>query len=99
MWIVRTTDECEKRLREDFKKGLFSPDDGVVIKTWVHEMETHGPDYIERSKKWDDHPLVEEWKGYRASCFSNGGRIIYRVLDGNIEVNVFRITPNHDYRK
>ena len=99
MWVVNTTDECEKRFKEDFKKGLFSPDDGMAIRAWVQEMENLGPDHIEGSKKWEDHPLFDEWKGYRASCFSSSGRIIYRVTDGAIEIKVFRITPDHDYKK
>ena len=51
--------------------------------------------------KWRDHPLTREWSGYRASCFSLEGRIIYRILDEDeIEVcEIERITPNHDYSK
>jgi len=98
MWIVDTTTECKKRFRDDFKKGLFSKDDGIAIQTWVTEMEKFGPSYIETAKKWDDHPLFDQWKGYRASCFSSTGRIIYREVKGCIEVKVVRITPDHDYK-
>lgn len=98
---IVNTDNCRKKFLEDFAKGLFSQDDGVVLKAWSREMEDLGPEFIENSPQWRDHSLEREWKGHRASCFSLDGRIIYRILnDGEIEVcEIERITPNHDYKK
>lgn len=100
MTIVRRTSECLKRFKEDFKKGLFSNDDGMVLAAWAREMENYGPDYIAKSAEWRDHPLDREWMGYRASCFSTKGRIIYKVIDEEtVEVCIVeRVTPNHDYK-
>ncbi len=101
MVSIVNTAECIRKFKEDFQKGLFSKYDGIVLKAWAREMEELGPEYIENSPQWRDHPLEREWIGYRASCFSLEGRIIYRVLDDNeIEVcEIERITPNHDYKK
>jgi mRNA-degrading endonuclease YafQ of YafQ-DinJ toxin-antitoxin module len=98
---VSQSTECMKRFVEDFRKGLFTIDDGKVLKAWNVEMETFGPKHIESSSNWRDHALHGEWEGYRASCFSSSGRIIYRVIDKeNIEVCIVeRVTPNHDYRR
>ena len=98
MWIVDFSDDCMNRFKDDHAKGLFSDDDGGVIKTWVNEMETHGPEYIEKETKWGDHPLFDNWDGYRASCYSKAGRIIYKVTEGRIEIDVVRVTPDHDYK-
>ena len=101
MTRIKNTPECERKFKEDFKKGLFSEDDGHVLKAWALEMEEYGPSYIENSLQWRDHPLLREWLGYRACCFSLEGRIIYRIIDEDeIEVcEIERITPNHDYSK
>ena len=59
--------------------------------------EEYGPDSLVDFYKWDDHPLHGNLEGYRSSCISNSGRIIYRVIEKEILVEVIKITPNHDY--
>ncbi len=47
-----------------------------------------------------DHELSGDWSGHRSSSFSNGGRIIYRVDKGIVElVEITKITKKHNYRK
>ena len=101
MIIVKRSKACLKQFASDFKKGLFSPDDGRVLEAWAREMETFGPDYIANSTEWRDHALDREWTGYRASCFSLKGRIIYKIIDEHTIVVclVERVTPNHDYKR
>jgi mRNA-degrading endonuclease YafQ of YafQ-DinJ toxin-antitoxin module len=98
---VTYTRACKAKFLADFNNQRFSDDDGIVLKIWAREMETLGPDFIANSPQWRDHALEREWEGYRASCFSLEGRIIYRILDEElIQVcEIERITPNHDYRK
>ena len=100
MAIITRTKNCLKNFRRDFKKGLFSEEDGKVLKAWANEMEFYGPKYIEDSPEWRDHSLRGKWFGYRASCFSIEGRIIYRIIDTQtVEVcEVERITPEHNYQ-
>jgi len=101
MTILKRTTKCLNQFKKDFEKGLFSDEDGRVLKIWAREMEQFGPEYIEGSSQWRDHPLQHQWFGYRASCFSTQGRIIYRIIDeGIVEVcEIERITPTHDYKK
>lgn len=101
MTTLKQTKACRERFERDFKNGLFSQDDGVVLKLWAREMEEFGPLYIKDSPDWRDHALTREWRGYRASSFSKDGRIIYRIIsDTEVEIcEIERITPNHDYKK
>ncbi|MEI8346704.1 MAG: hypothetical protein WCG27_04505 [Pseudomonadota bacterium] len=101
MTIIRRTKKCEEKFKEDFKNGLFSADDGKVLKAWAREMEDYGPKYIMDSNEWRDHPLEREWAGYRASCFSVDGRIIYKIInDKYIEIcEIERISPDHNYKR
>jgi len=99
--LIRNTKKCKERFKKDFEKGLFTKDDLIVLKLWAKEMEEFGPKYIQDSYEWRDHALERQWQGYRASCFSIAGRIIYRILDQKkVEIcEVERITPDHDYKK
>lgn len=97
---VERSDNCYKQFASDFAKSLFLEDDGFVIKLWIMEMERLGPEYIEDSKDWRDHPLEREWAGYRASCYRGAGRIIYRVIEGKVLIAIIeKITPNHRYKE
>ena len=101
MTKIKRTKKCLEKFRADFEKGLFSREDGQVLKAWVREMEQFGSKYISESREWRDHPLERKWSGYRASCFSIKGRVIYRIIDEEtVEVcEVERITPDHDYKR
>ena len=98
MWLVSMTKEAETELLTHFKNGSISNDDVTILKLWRRTVELHGPDSLVTQSKWDDHALFGKWKGYRASCFSKEGRIIYKIEDEVITVIVFRITPDHDYK-
>lgn len=100
MWKVefetsQASDDAEKMI----KTGVLSIEDRRVITAWIRQMALQGPESIENDKRWADHPLEHEWKGYRSSAFSNKGRIIYRVENKIIKVLVERITVTHDYRR
>lgn len=80
------------------KLKFLDNDDIKVLKMWVVFVEEHGPDALVNYYKWDDHPLNGKLKGCRSSCISNSGRIIYKVRDQEVVVEVLRITPNHNYK-
>ena len=95
-WKVSITDEAAKV----FGSSLLSTDDRIVIQQWAELVRDHGPDALaKRPGMWADHPLYGEWRGHRASSFSNSGRIIYKVQDQVVTVSVVRITTEHDYRR
>jgi mRNA-degrading endonuclease YafQ of YafQ-DinJ toxin-antitoxin module len=98
-WKVRMTAKAEKELKELLRDRVLDQDDINVIRLWLNEIEEFGPDHIAKSRFWNDHPLFAEWRGFRASCFSHSGRIIYLVKDDEIFVEVHRVTPDHDYKK
>lgn len=99
MWKVEYETNVADEMKKDFAQGLITKDDIAVIKAWAQEIQEYGPEHIQSSKLWDDHPLEKEWAGYRSSCFSLKGRIIYRIENEKILIKVVRITGSHDYRK
>jgi mRNA-degrading endonuclease YafQ of YafQ-DinJ toxin-antitoxin module len=98
-WKVKMSKIAEVEFKKLLKEKILNLDDIAVIKAWVTEMEEEGPEYIKKSKRWADHPLHTEWEGYRASCFSNPGRIIYKIAGNEIIIEVHRVTHNHNYKK
>ena len=100
MWKVEfETPNAETEAEEMIKTGALSVEDRRVISAWVRQVALQGPESIENDKRWADHELEDEWKGYRSSAFSNRGRIIYRVEKDVIKVLIERITVTHDYRR
>lgn len=93
------TAQAEREFKELLRDGLLSRDDRGVIRLWLNEMEEFGPEHIVKSAFWGDHPLYAEWRGFRASCFSGAGRIIYRVQGEEVFVEVHRVTADHNYRR
>ena len=98
-WKVTRTKEVDVKFAADFRAGLITKDDIVLLKRWTIKVEEEGPESLCKTAYWGDHPLDGEWHGFRSSCFSNRGRIIYRVIDDRVEVRVVRITPDHNYKK
>jgi mRNA-degrading endonuclease YafQ of YafQ-DinJ toxin-antitoxin module len=77
------------------KKKKLSQADQEVIHAWIRQISYHGPESIRVDKRWADHPLIKEWKGYRSSSFSNRGRIIYKIEEKVIKIKIARITDVH----
>lgn len=98
-WKVEVTFPAEQAFRADFNTGRINLDDIRVFLKWVDEMEEFGPAYMQTSRNWNDHPLQGKWWGYRSSSFSFRGRIIYRIIEKRVVVEVVRITANHNYKK
>jgi mRNA-degrading endonuclease YafQ of YafQ-DinJ toxin-antitoxin module len=100
MWKVEfETSKAEAETTEMVKRGLLTIEDRRVISAWIRQVSSQGPESIQNDRKWADHPLEHEWKGYRSSAFSNKGRIIYRVEQKVIKVLIERITVTHNYRR
>ena len=98
-WKVKMTPKAEKEFIAMCKGRVLERDDLNLIKAWLNEMEEYGPVHIAASRLWGDHELYDEWAGFRASCFSGPGRIIYQVRNKEILVEVHRVTTVHDYKK
>ena len=98
MWEVKLTEKAEEELRINIRSRKISGEDLKIIKAWITQIEGYGPKYVQDEGKWDDHTLYGIWEGFRSSCFSRSGRIIYRIIEKKIIVEVVRITPDHNYR-
>lgn len=98
-WKVKMEDKAEDELTLLLKKRIVTKEDVKVLLRWVSEMEEFGPEYIAKSKEWYDHELEREWSGYRSSAFSHAGRVIYRIVEDLILVEVARVTTDHNYKK
>ena len=99
MWTVVLAKEAEKELKKSVKKRFITNEDIKILKIWVAQIEKHGPEQIQKERRWNDHPLFLEWSGYRSSCFSSRGRIIYKIFEKKVVVEVVKITAHHDYTK
>jgi mRNA-degrading endonuclease YafQ of YafQ-DinJ toxin-antitoxin module len=98
-WKVKIGDLAEAELTRLLKKKIITTEDIKVLLKWVSDMEEFGPIYIANFSEWHDHELEREWQGYRSSAFSSSGRIIYKVIDDLIIVQVARVTADHNYKR
>ena len=99
VWTVKMTAKAEREFKSLLEKGLLDTNDCHVIRLWLNEIEELGPAHIAKSVLWNDHPLDGDWRGFRASCFSYSGRIIYQIRNKEIIVEVHRVTADHNYKK
>ena len=100
MWAIEfESGKVQEEVESLIRSRKLSRADQAVIHAWIRQVTYHGPESIRANTKWADHELDGEWKGYRSSAFSNRGRIIYRILEKKILIQIARITNEHDYRK
>ena len=98
-WKIIIEASAKKELHDLLNTKIIDQNDIQVLKKWVSEIEENGPNAVLDSSFWNDHPLHSDWKGYRSSSFSYRGRIIYKVINEKIVVQVVRVTADHDYRR
>ena len=65
---------------------------------WKDIVRISGPSGLKFIKGFHDETLRGEWKGHRSSGLSIKYRIIYRVVEKEILVQIINITP-YDYRR
>lgn len=100
MWHVEfESSKVEQEIQKLIRSGVLSDDDRLVISAWIRQVTLEGPESVRGDRRWADHELHDEWQGYRSSCYSHRGRIIYRVEDKVVKILIARITPDHDYKK
>ena len=100
-WKVKIDKQAEKEIKELISNGKLTARDFAIIREWIKFVEMHGPYKLDSYKLFNfrDHELTrgEKWKECRSSSFSYSGRIIYKIIDNKVIVEVLRITPEHDY--
>ena len=65
---------------------------------WKDIIAVSGPQGLRMIKGLHDESLFGKWKGHRSSRLNNQFRVLYRVEDDRVLVEVVSITA-HDYRK
>jgi hypothetical protein len=98
-WKVQIKDGYEEELVAIFK-NLTNEEETIIYK-WINFVEKNGPYSLNEFKGFDvkNHELTRQikWKDCFSSSFSKLGRIIYRIHDDVVIVEVIKITANHDY--
>lgn len=80
-------------------KQLSSVPQDVLKKyeKWKDIVSLSGPQGLHQLKGLHDEALRGEWKGYRSSRLNLQYRVIYKVENEQILIQVVNVTP-HDYR-
>ena len=65
---------------------------------WKDIVEISGPPGLRLIKGFHDETLRGKWQGYRSSRLGSKYRVIYRIENDKLYVQVIDITA-HDYRK
>lgn len=100
MWVVEfESPRLEKEVEKLIKSKKLTKEDRIIISTWIRLIAEEGPEFIASQKRWDDHEFYDEWKGYRSSCFSNSGRVIYKIDGQVIKILIAWITADRNYRR
>lgn len=100
MWtVIFESTKIENEISKLIKTGKLTSEDRLIIVTWIRQITEEGPESIQNEQRWDDHALLAERKGYRSSCFSKAGRIIYRIENEIIKILIVRITTDHNYKR
>lgn len=100
MWSVEfESEKVQEEVEALIRDRKLTRADQMIIHAWIRQVAYHGPESVRGDKKWADHELEAEWEGYRSSAFSNRGRIIYRIVEKKVLIQIARITTEHDYRK
>jgi mRNA-degrading endonuclease YafQ of YafQ-DinJ toxin-antitoxin module len=100
MWLVEfESPQIEKEVATLIRSKKLTIEDQSVIHAWIQQVTHYGPESIRGDFKWSDPALHGDWDGYRSSAFSNRGRIIYKIVEQKILIQIARITVQHEYKK
>ena len=92
MWTVlehRRTARQLKRLPDEILKRY---------QKWKDIVETSGPAGLRLIRGFRDESLSGDWKDHRSSRLNEQYRVIYRIENQSVVVEVVSVTP-HDYRR
>lgn len=92
MYKVETSKPADKVL----KKAPIDIRD--AFDAWKNVIKLQGVAGLKAINGYRDHALKGEWEGARSSSLNNQWRVIYIVVEKEVKVFVFEVTP-HDYRR
>ena len=92
MWQIYEHRKVEKQL-------LSLPVEALKrYEKWKDIVYVSGPEGLKLIRGFRDEALRGDWKGHRSSRLNLQYRVIYRVENQDILVQVMNVTP-HDYRR
>jgi len=65
---------------------------------WKDIVSISGPQGLHAIRGFNDESLSGEWIGHRSSRLNQQYRVIYKIEDREVRVDVVSVTP-HDYRR
>lgn len=89
---------CRIRSTRNFEKQLEKVPEFIrkKVMNWIFLVESLGPSVVAKSKGFHDEPLKGERKGQRSIRLNSAYRIIYRVVDDSILIELLEV-HKHDY--
>ena len=81
-------------------KGLKSLPIDILkrYEKWKDIVALSGPNGLKKIKGFNDEALKDKWKRYRSSRLNIQYRIIYKIQDKQLFVQVIKVTA-HEYRR
>lgn len=70
------------RFKKDYKKANLSAGNKQILKSVIHTLACGK----QLDKKFRDHPLVGQWKGYRELHLKPDWLLIYKVTDDELRL-------------
>jgi len=86
----------------EFEKviSVLTEEDKISLRYWINFVERYGVLKAQNNLSFRDHKLNGKWEGYRAASFGFAARVIYKIIDSQIEiVEIERITTTHNYKR
>jgi addiction module RelE/StbE family toxin len=65
---------------------------------WKNVVQLQGVAGLKAINGYRDHALKGDWQGARSSSLNEQWRVIYLVVENEVKIFVFEVTP-HDYRR
>ncbi len=92
MWEIWEHKRVDKALQSAPKEILQR------YEKWKDIVSISGPDGLKLIKGFKDEALKGNWKGYRSSRLNIQYRVLYKIIENKVLVQVENITA-HDYRR
>lgn len=93
MWEIEEHRRVDKQL-----SGVVPIEVLKRYEKWKDIVRLSGPKGLRLIKGFHDEGLAGEWKGHRSSRLGLQWRVIYRVVENVVKVQVINVTA-HDYRR
>ncbi len=92
MWDIYEHKKATKQLKNIPNEILMR------YEKWKDIVAISGPEGLKLIRGFNDESLSGEWEGHRSSRLNIQYRVIYKIVNEELYVKVFRVTP-HDYRR